>query len=215
MTARAPWRHSAPVTRCWRERERHPRKGGRTAVAGERERGGESRKGKLKPNSNEEGRELSRVGEHEVRIAARGVRCDEKDRANDQWQKGSKVLASLWGCRVYGRWTEWCRERWGLFGWPLLALQWRQRVEGNCNECVTAISIRVLWRNSRVITRFFFSPSGSALCFRPVETRVQTPSGAEALGFSAANCYRNSRLSVCVCESLSVSQCDCVAWVDE
>ena len=29
----------------------------------------------------------------------------------------------------------------------------------------------------------------SALCFRPVETRVQTPSGAEALGFSAANCY--------------------------
>ena len=59
----------------------------------ERERGGESRKGKLKPNSNEEGRELSRVGEHEVRIAARGVRCDEKDRANDQWQKGSEVLA--------------------------------------------------------------------------------------------------------------------------
>ena len=59
------------------------------------------------------------------------------------------------GCRVYGRWTGWCRERWGLFGWPLLALQWRQRVEGN------------------------------------------------------------SRLSVCVCESLSVSQCDCVAWVDE
>ena len=27
------------------------------------------------------------------------------------------------GCRVYGRWTGWCRERWGLFGWPLMALQ--------------------------------------------------------------------------------------------
>ena len=45
---------------------------------------------------------------------------------------------SIRGCRMYGRWTGWCRERWGLFGRPLMALQWRQRkrVEGKTNSTV-------------------------------------------------------------------------------
>ena len=91
--------------------------------------------------------------------------------------RSCQVPKQLWGCRCL----------------PHTVHAYTVQQSTECNECVTAISIRVLWRNSRVITRFFFSPSGSALCFRPVETRVQTPSGAEALGFSAANCYSGDR----------------------
>ena len=93
-------------------------------------------------------------GVPQLALVALSVRADVEVSRGWRWSL-VELLRVIRGCRVYGRLTGWCRERWGLFGWPLMALQWRQRVEGN------------------------------------------------------------SRLSVCVCESLSVSQCDCVAWVDE
>ena len=99
-----------------------------------------------------------------------------------RWRRSANISLT-------SRWEEEERNLWRT------RTPWRVTRATRCNECVTAISIRVLWRNSRVITTFFFSLSDSALCFRPVETRVQTPSGAEALGFSAANCYtRTSKL---------------------